>query len=103
MPKFLLALTTALLLSACGGDATAPDTAPNMIGRYSYSANIEGQLYSATVSITQQNGGAFSGTYTESTGTFPVTGSINGVTVSFAIQGPGVTINNNGTFSNPQP
>jgi hypothetical protein len=97
-------LPVALLVTvACGGDSgTGPsDTAPNLRGNYSYSANIGGDIFNGSIAITQQNGGAFSGSYSESSASYPVSGSINGTAVAFAITGPGITINNTGTYNNP--
>jgi hypothetical protein len=97
-----VAMLFLVLAVACGGDSpTGPgDTTPNLRGNYSFSANIGGDIFNGPVAITQQNGGAFSGTYTESGGSYPVSGSINGTSVTFVINGPGITINHNGNYSN---
>ncbi len=105
MSRFVLRGFAMLLLVfavACGGDSpTGPgDTTPNLIGNYSFSANIGGDIFNGPIAITQQNGGAFSGTYSESGASYPVSGSINGTTVTFVLNGPGITINHNGTYSN---
>ena len=105
MSRFILRGMMAMVLvfaAACGGDSpTGPgDSTPNLRGNYSYSANIAGDIYNGQVAITQQNGGAFSGTYSESNASYPLSGSINGTAATFVINGPGITINHNGTYSN---
>ena len=96
-----LLVPVAALAVACGGDTgTGPgDITPNLKGNYSFSANIGGEIFNGTVAITTQNGGSYSGTYSEGGSSYPFSGSINGNSVTFTIQGPGITINHNGTYS----
>jgi hypothetical protein len=96
----LLVLPAFVFASACSEDATGPSGPPDMKGNYSYAINLQGAIFSGQVAITQQNGSGFSGTYTETSGSYPLSGTIDGTTVSFVIQPPGITLNNNGTYSN---
>jgi hypothetical protein len=104
MNRSLLRGLSVLLLAfaaACGGDSPSGpgDGTPNVRGNYNYSATTLGITITGTVAITQQNGGAFSGTYFENGSSSALSGSINGTSVTFAISGPAGPVNHTGNYS----
>lgn len=94
---FLVLVPTLLLASACG-DSSGPEIA-DVLGRYSYAANVDGDIFNGTVRITSQTAGSFSGNYSEVGNSYPMSGTIAGSAINFTINGPGITLSHNGTWS----
>jgi len=89
---FLLVTFGALVLAACGDDATGP-APPNLVGAYdgTWTVTVEGsgletttEDCAGTVSITEQSGGAFQGAFSQAASEIcdAASGSVTGTVTS---------------------